>query len=280
MLRQYWILAKPGIVAGNLMTAIAGYLFASHLSFDVTNFILSMLGFAFVIASSSVVNNLYDRDVDKAMERTRTRPTASGAISMKSGSVYALVLAVLGFSLLAVFANLTTVILGALGFVIYAAVYTPLKRKTYHATFIGGFAGAMPLMGGYTAFTGRIDVVTLVLGMMMLMWQLPHFYALALMHKKDYAKAKIPTVSIVLGKRMTIYFMLFYTLMFVLFNSLLYRYIYFPRIYLVSSTFLCLIWAWFSAQGLRLKPVNNWAQSSFLMSLVILVFMSVFIGIY
>ncbi len=280
MIKQYWTLSKPGIVAGNLMTAVAGYLFASHMTFVMTNFVFSMLGFVCVIAASSVVNNLYDRDIDKLMVRTQARPTVREAISLKNGAIYSLVLAVLGFGLLAVFANITTVILGFLGFGIYAAVYTPLKRKTYHATFIGGFAGAMPIMGGYTAFSGRLDIEAIVLGMMMLMWQLPHFYALAVLHAKDYARAKIPTILVVLGQRATIGFMLFYTFMFILFNALLYRYIFYPRIYIVTTTCLCLVWLWFSMQGLLTKPAKNWARSSFLMSLVVLVFMSVFIGLY
>ncbi len=280
MFKNYWLLAKPGIVVGNLLTAVAGYLFASHLQFVVFRFVFAMLGFALVMAASSVVNNLYDRDVDKVMTRTKSRPTVRGDISLTAGIIFTLVLVASGFSLLAMFTNLTTIILGLAGFIIYAAVYTPLKRKTYHATLVGGFAGAMPIMGGYTAYNGHLDLVAIVLGLIMLMWQMPHFYALAFLHQADYKRARVPAAVLVIGARATVYWMLFYTLMFMLFNSVMYKYLAYPLVYVLSMSGLGLVWLYFSWQGLRLKPLADWSRWSFLMSLVTLVFMSVYIGLF
>lgn len=192
MFKQYYYLTKPGIIRGNLLTAIGGFFLASAGSFDWWRLLFLMLGMALVIGSSCVLNNIYDRDIDKRMQRTKRRAIVSGEISILHALAFAVVLVVAGTGVLIWKVNMLTAVLGLLGLVTYVAVYTPAKHRTPYATLIGTIPGAVPPMAGYTAVLNRLDGTCLLLFFILVTWQMPHFYAIAIRRLSEYKAAKVP----------------------------------------------------------------------------------------
>lgn len=194
MFKTYYQLAKPGIVYGNVFTALAAFLFASRWSFGWGLFIATMAGIGLVIASACVFNNYLDREMDKKMERTKTRALASGTISATAALAYASALGIVGFVLLFAFVNILTGAVALVGFIVYVCAYTPLKRRTSLALYVGAVAGAMPILAGYTAVTDRLDSTAVWLFVFLFLWQLPHFIAIAVYRFDEYGAAGVPLV--------------------------------------------------------------------------------------
>lgn len=274
-LKAYYRIVKPGIIYGNLITAIAGYLLASKLSIKPSNFIAMMFGVSLVMGGACVFNNLYDRDIDKKMQRTQDRPTVNGQISTRSGILYALLLTIVGFSLLAVFINWLCAVIGAIGFLDYALVYTYFKRRTYHATLIGSVSGATPIVGGYVAYAGHLDLTALLIGLMMLLWQMPHFYTIALFRAKEYEKAKVPVLPLVKGHLVTVEAIIVYSVLFVLAVVALYFTASLHIYYLLLVGLAAVIWTMFNLRGINVKEIELWAKRSFHYSLAVMLLMSV-----
>jgi protoheme IX farnesyltransferase len=136
-MRLYYQLVKPGIVYGNLMTALAAFLFASHMQVNVVLLLATLLGLALSIASACVVNNVLDRDIDAHMERTKNRALVLGQISVRSALIYASLLALVGFSILALFSTWPAFFVTAGGVFVYLCLYTPAKRSTQYSTLVG-----------------------------------------------------------------------------------------------------------------------------------------------
>lgn len=192
MLSAYYRLIKPGIVYGNAFAALAGFLFASRWHFGFGLFAAAMLGVAFVVASACVFNNYFDHDIDQKMPRTKDRPLASGAVSPGSALWYGGVLFVIGFCLLYFFVNVLSVAAAFVGWFVYVFCYTPLKHKSSLALYVGAVAGAMPIVIGYVAGSGKLDRATLILFILFFLWQLPHFLAIATYRFDEYAAAGVP----------------------------------------------------------------------------------------
>jgi heme o synthase len=192
MLRDYYQLAKPGIVYGNLLTTLAAFLFASKWHFLTLPFLAVVLGMALVIASACVCNNYLDRDIDAKMARTKKRPLVSGAISPHAALAYAAALAIVGFTLLYICVNALTALVALAGFIIYVCVYTPLKPQSSVALYVGAVAGAAPVVAGYTAAAGKLDLTAFFLFAFLFIWQLPHFWAIAVYRYDEYAAAGVP----------------------------------------------------------------------------------------
>jgi heme o synthase len=199
MLRTYYHLIKPGIIYGNAMTLIAGFLLGSRHSTDVGLLLATLGGTSLVIACACVLNNYIDRDIDKKMRRTRKRALVTGAISVKNAMIYAACLGIVGFVLLILFTNILTVVLGAVALFFYVILYGIAKRHSIHGTLVGTVPGALPLVAGYTAATNRLDAVALLLFIIMVFWQLAHFYAIAIYRADEYRAANIPVLPLVLG---------------------------------------------------------------------------------
>lgn len=277
--KQYYHLAKPGMVYGNLITAIAGYFLASRLQLHPVSFLAMLVGIAFLMGAACALNNLFDRDIDVLMQRTKSRPSALGSISFRAGLIYVLILVVVATVLLLAFVNVLTFIIGVIGFVVYALIYTFLKRKTHHSTLIGSIAGATPIIGGYAAYSGHITLAALLAGLMMLFWQMPHFYAIALYREEDYIKARIPLLPIVKGHSYALREMLVYNLLFsasvvgLYFNAKL------GLFYLLILGLASVAWFGFNLKGLRMVELTAWARRSFLYSLMMVVLMSVMIAL-
>lgn len=190
--RTYYRLTKPGIIYGNALMFAAGFFLGSWDGVNWPLFFEALLGLSFVMASACVFNNYADRELDKKMERTKSRSLVTGAISPNAAYIYGLVLALIGFGALYFFSSYLSFLIALIGFATYVFLYTPLKPKTSFALYIGAVAGATPPVVGYTAITGNFDWWALLLFVAMFLWQLPHFVAIATYRYEEYTAAGVP----------------------------------------------------------------------------------------
>ena len=142
------------------------------------------------MASACVFNNYIDRQVDKKMERTKNRALVTGLISGRNAILFATLLGLIGNLILFLYTNLLTVFVAGLGFFVYVVLYSLWKCRTIYGTAIGSIAGAVPPVVGYCAVSNHFDAGALILFAMMVLWQMPHFFAIALLHFDDYAAQK------------------------------------------------------------------------------------------
>ncbi len=199
-LKRYLLVAKPGIIFGNLVATGGGFLLASQGQVDWLLLAITVLGLSLVVASGCAINNCIDRDIDRRMERTRNRVTVTGEMSLKAALTHGLVLGVAGFTLLALQTNAVTVFFAAFGYVIYVGVYSLwMKRKSVYGTLVGSLSGAVPPVVGYCAVSGQFDAQAAILLLMFCLWQMPHSYAIAIYRFRDYEAAGIPVLPVVSG---------------------------------------------------------------------------------
>ena len=155
--KTYYSLTKPGIIRGNILTAIGGFLLASKSDVSFGLLAATLAGIALIIACGCVLNNYIDRDIDKKMDRTKKRPTATGKVSGRQVALFAILLGVSGFYLLSKYTNTLTVLVGLIGLFSYVVLYGAAKRKSIYGTHVGSISGSMSIVAGYTAVTGRIE---------------------------------------------------------------------------------------------------------------------------
>ena len=202
--RNYYQLTKPRIIPLLLITTAASIAIASHGKIDPMLLLVTLTGGTLAAASAQVMNCIYDRDIDYDMVRTRKRPLPSGEIQPYQALIFAIVLGVLSFTILALFANLLAAELAMAGIVFYMLIYTHwLKRHTTQNIVIGGAAGAIPPLVGWAAVTGDLSVTAWLLFALIFLWTPPHFWALALMIKDDYAQVGVPMLPVVEGEAVT-----------------------------------------------------------------------------
>ncbi|MBS1537462.1 MAG: protoheme IX farnesyltransferase [Bacteroidetes bacterium] len=194
-LSSFYNLTKPGITRMVVLTTSTGYYLAIPESsleyFSVLShfyrLFLAIAGSTLICAGSCVLNNYIERDIDKLMKRTMNRALPSGNISAGSGLLYGIVLSVFGAVCL-FFVNYLTLLIAIATWVSYVVIYTPLKRKSVLSLFVGAIPGALPMLGGWTAYKNSIEAPAIVLFGIMFIWQLPHFLSLSWMYKKDYER--------------------------------------------------------------------------------------------
>jgi protoheme IX farnesyltransferase len=175
--------------------------------------LVTLTGGTLAAASAQTINCIYDRDIDYEMERTRHRPLPSGKVQPRDALIFAIALATLSFTLLAVFANLLAALLAFSGIVFYILVYTHwLKRHSTQNIVVGGAAGAIPALVGWAAVTGTLSWSAWLIFAIVFLWTPPHFWALALMIRDDYAKVGIPMLPVVVGDTATVRQIWYYTL--------------------------------------------------------------------
>ena len=214
VIQSYYQLTKPRIIPLLLITTAAGMWLASDGRVDPLLLFVTLVGGTLAAASAQVLNCIYDRDIDYDMERTRHRPMPSGKVQPRDALLFAIALASLSFTLLTVFANLLSAILAMSGIVFYMAIYTHLlKRHTPQNIVIGGAAGAIPALVGWAAVTGELSWTAWLLFAIVFLWTPPHFWALALMIRDDYAKVGIPMLPVVAGEESTTRQIWIYTLL-------------------------------------------------------------------
>jgi protoheme IX farnesyltransferase len=215
--RDYLELCKPNVVALMVFTAVVGMLLATPPG-DVPWLALTVgnLGIALSAGSAAAVNHLVDRHIDAQMARTRARPLATGHLHTSHAAAFAAALGALGLGILYVFINPLTAALTFLSLMGYAFVYTMyLKRATPQNIVIGGAAGAAPPVLGWVAVTGQVDPHALLLFLIIFVWTPPHFWALALHRREEYARVAIPMLPVTHGDRFTRQQILLYTLLLV-----------------------------------------------------------------
>ena len=213
---QYYSLTKPKVVYLIVFTAMVGMLLAADGAVPLDIFVFGLLGIGLAAASGAAINHVVDEHIDRIMERTRNRPLASGEIDQKSALIFALSIGALGIAMLVIFVNLLTAVLTFFSLVGYALIYTMyLKRATPQNIVLGGAAGAAPPLLGWTAVTGTVDTEALLLFLIIFVWTPPHFWALAIRRRKEYAKADIPMLPVTHGVEFTKIQILLYTILLV-----------------------------------------------------------------
>jgi protoheme IX farnesyltransferase len=277
--KEYYQLAKPGIIYGNLLTAVAGFLFASHFHNDWTLLIYTCIGLGLIIGSGCVINNVIDKELDISMERTKKRAIVTGKISVRTALVYGILLGLIGALVLLIFTNNLTVLVALFGLLSYLAFYGYAKRKTIYGTLVGSIAGAVPPLVGYCAITGYIDLAGMLIVMMMVCWQLSHFYAISLYRKSDYAAAKLPVWPVVKGDDSTKLQILGFMIIYILFGLSLFIFGYCGFLYLLIILGSGLWWFIAAKKSLRKLPTKTWGKKVFLNSLIIITIMSVALAI-
>jgi len=205
VIKSYYQLTKPRIIPLLLITTAASMWIASDGRVDPLLLLVTLLGGTLAAASAQVLNCIYDRDIDYTMTRTRQRPIPAGKVQPRHALIFATVLGILSFSLLTAFANLLSAILALSGIVFYMLIYTHwLKRHTTQNIVIGGAAGSIPPLVGWAAVTGDLSLVPWLLFALIFLWTPPHFWALALMIKEDYAEVGVPMLPVVAGEEATV----------------------------------------------------------------------------
>lgn len=213
VIQSYYQLTKPRIIPLLLLTTAGSMWIAAQGRVDPLLLIVTLIGGTLAAAAAQTINCIYDRDIDYAMERTRHRPLPSGRVQPLHALIFAIALACLSFTVLAVFANLLSALLAMSGIVFYIAIYTHfLKRHTPQNIVIGGAAGAIPALVGWAAVTGTVGWTAWMLFAIVFLWTPPHFWALALMIRDDYAKVGVPMLPVVAGEVATTRQIWIYTL--------------------------------------------------------------------
>lgn len=275
MIRDYYYLTKPGIIRGNLITAAAGFFLASQANVDLGRLVAILGGTSLVIASGCVLNNYLDISLDKQMARTKKRALVTGAVTSKNALVYASLLGLVGEVTLLIFTNLLTALIGLFGLFVYVVIYGVAKRRTVHGTLIGSLAGAVPPVAGYTAVTGRLDWAALTLFLILVFWQMPHFYAIAIYRFDEYRAAGLPMLPIIKGIRATKLQMLNYCLFFMAACQLLTLLNYTNLTYSAVMVIIGCVWLCLAATGFSKKSDVVWAKQMFGTSLLVLLTFSV-----
>ena len=279
MIKKYYQLTKPGIVYGNLVTTIAAFLFATrwhihadHLSIAFSIFFATVIGISLVIASACVFNNFLDRDMDAKMKRTEHRALVTGEISVRNALIYGAVLLLVGLVTLTFLVNHLTAVVALFGFISYVIVYGIAKRVSHWGTVVGSISGAVPIVVGYTAVVARIDTEALILFLIMVFWQMPHFYAIAMYRLEEYKAAGIPVLPAQKGMHTTKIHIIAYMFAFILAEIMLWSFGYAGRTYLISILVFGGLWLYKSFQGFRSGiDEAKWAKKTFLFSLIVLV---------
>jgi len=214
--RELYALCKPKVVYLIVFTAIVGMLLASPGMVPLDILFFGTLGIGLGAASGAAINHWVDQRIDAIMERTQDRPLPQGQLTSAQALTFALSLGVISMLLLGLFVNLLTAILTLVSLVGYAVIYTMfLKRSTPHNIVLGGAAGAAPPILGWTAVTGEVNTEALLLFLVIFIWTPPHFWALAIRRRKEYAAAGVPMLPVTHGVEFTKLNILLYTLMLV-----------------------------------------------------------------
>jgi heme o synthase len=267
---NYYLLTKPGIIIGNLITFAAGFLLASKGIIDFQLFFATLLGLALIMASACVFNNYIDRQVDKKMERTKNRALVKGLISGRNAILFAIFLGILGNVILLSYTNLITIFIASVGFFVYVVLYSLWKCRTIYGTAIGSVAGAVPPVVGYCAVSNHLDAGALILFAMMVLWQMPHFFSIAMSHFDDYAAANIPVLPIKKGAFRTKIHMVLYIVGFISAAVMLTLFNYTGYIYLLVAMGIGLAWLALCIKGFNSGDDKIWGRDMFRLSLLLI----------
>ena len=280
MIKQYLQVTKPGIIFGNLISVIGGFLLAAKGSIDFPLFLATLVGVSLVVASGCVFNNFIDRDIDRIMERTKNRVLVKGLIPPKTSLVYATILGIAGFALLYIGANPLAMWLAVMGFVVYVGVYSLyMKRNSVYGTLIGSLSGAAPPVIGYCAVSGQFDTGALILLLIFSLWQMPHSYAIAIFRFNDYLAASIPVLPVKRGIQVAKKHILLYILAFLVATLMLTFSGYAGMSYLAVAAAMGMYWLYMAWTGYKAVDDTVWARKLFVFSIFTITALSVMMSL-
>ncbi len=275
--RQYWSLTKPRVVALIVFTAAIGMFLAVPGLPPLRQSVLGFLGIWLAASSAAAINQLLDSRIDAQMARTSWRPLVSGTLTSRQALAFALVLAALSMAVLVLWVNVLTAVLTFLSLIGYAVVYTVfLKRATPQNIVIGGIAGAAPPALGWAAVTGELHPHALLLVLIIFVWTPPHFWALAIFRRDDYARAMVPMLPVTHGVEYTRWQILLYTVLLVIVTVLPWATGMSGLFYLGGALVLGLVFLWYAWKLLD-PPDELYAMRVFNYSIVYLMALFAFL---
>jgi protoheme IX farnesyltransferase len=281
--RLAWIaevvrLAKPRITGLVIVTFLGGLWLAPG-QIDRWRVLMTLIGTVLLVAGANTFNMIMERDVDPLMERTRDRPLPRGTVSPELALVFGAALSCAALPLLFLGGNLLTGVLGFLALGSYVGVYTPMKRRSGAALFVGAIPGAIPPLMGWTAVTDRIDPPGLVLFAILFLWQIPHFLAIAIYRATDYARAGFKVLPGAISERATRLTIVGFSIVLVAATILLEPLRVAGLRYMTVATLLGAVLIGWAAAGFRRAAEGAWARSLFLFSIVYLTLLFVALAI-
>lgn len=275
MIKDYINLTKPGIVRGNTITAFAGFMLASNGSLNVNILFGSVFGLMLIIASACVFNNVIDKEIDSKMRRTKDRAIVTGSISKNNALIYGYLLLISGSIIMLFLANYISLFVAIFGFIAYVFIYGYFKRKSIYSTEFGSISGAVPPVVGYVSVSGNFDLATILLFVFMVLWQMPHFYAIGIKRVAEYKSAKLPIISINKGIKYTKVKSIIYLVLLSIVAPMLTFTGYTGWIYLIVMTFSVTFWLAGSIVDFKKFSDDEWANRMFRVSLLVLIVFSV-----
>ena len=272
--KEYLATCKPRVVAMMLFIALVGMILATPHNFNLGLAATALLGIALVAGSAAAINQISEHHIDALMLRTQNRPLPSGELSSRQVLIFATIIGVVGTLILVVWVNWLTASLTVLSLVGYAFIYTRyLKYATPQNIVIGGIAGATPPLLGWTAMTNHIAPEALLLVLIIFTWTPPHFWALALHRKEEYAQVAIPMLPVTHGERYTCWQILLYTILLSVVSLLPVAIGMGGIIYAFGASLLNLVYLYHGIVMLRAKTEDlpRRALSSFVYSIIYLI---------
>lgn len=274
---HYYELCKPRVVYLIVFTAIVGMFLSVPAWPPLNALVAGTIGIALAASSAAAINHLLDQRIDAVMARTRGRPLPTGQLGTTQVLTFAFVLGLISMATLVIWVNILTAVLTFLSLIGYAIIYTTwLKRATPQNIVIGGAAGAAPPVLGWTAVTGAIDHNALILFLIIYVWTPPHFWALAIHRRRDYAAADIPMLPVTHGVRFTRWHILFYTILLVLVTTLPFLTGMSGVLYLAGVTVLNIGFLWYALLMLS-KRDESLPMRTFGYSIIYLMMLFVFL---
>lgn len=282
-LKRYVSLTKPGVLFGNVITGVAGFCLASAWlrRFDAGLFLAAISGMTLIIASACALNNVLDQDIDRIMARTKKRAVASGAVPARRALIFSIILGMTGVAVLALWTSWLVVAIGIAGFVVYVWLYGALaKRRSIHGTLVGSISGAAPILAGYVAASGRLDIAALLVFLALFFWQFPEFFSIAIYRREEYRAAGVPVITVKKSVTYTKYRIFAYAVLFLASALLLTLFHYTGYTYAAIMTLAGGYWVVIGFNGFKPGIDNDrWARKMFHASLNILLLYSLLIAV-
>jgi protoheme IX farnesyltransferase len=279
IVKNYYELCKPNVVLMMLLCALVGIVLASETLLPFMDIIIPLTGIALCSGSAAAINQIIDREADAEMDRTDKRPIPQGEVSVINASIFAFTIGILGVLILVYLVNTLTAILTVLALGGYAFIYTIyLKRATPQNIVIGGLAGAAPPLLGWASVTNSIEPNALLLVLIIFIWTPPHFWALAIYRKDDYAKQSIPMLPVTHGVAFTKLQIVLYTIILFLVSLFPYIVLMSGIIYLVAALILSSLFLFYSVR-LYLSDDDKYAMQTFWFSIyyIFLIFIALIV---
>lgn len=278
MVKPYLVAAKPWLVAANALSAAGGFFLGTGGAGghpDRGLFAACLLGVSLVVASGCVFNNAIDRDIDAVMSRTKNRPLATGAISLRNGLLFGIVLGLCGALILWILASGLALAITLCGLAVYVGVYTLwLKRSSPYSAVAGSLAGAAPPLAAYCAASGVLDLGGVLLLAVFSLWQIPHSYAIALYRAKDYEAAGIPVYPLRFGVEAAEKRIVGHIAAFALAAMSLTVFGYAGRVYLAAAAVSSAAWLYAACRGRGGVDPARWGKRLHILSVVVIAVLS------